>query len=66
MFGVWRYENHVSSGCTAFVSLTCDLTSAFQNVDFVFPIVTVQRRMTFWLEFEQAHGKVWGAVVFFN
>ena len=41
------------------------LAVAFEHVDFVFPIVRMQWRVAFRFKFEQAHGKIRGAIILF-
>ena len=66
MFCVWRYENHVSFKSVAFLAVACDLAVAFENVDFVFPIVAVQWRVSFRFDFKEAHGEIGCSFVFFD
>jgi hypothetical protein len=66
MLGVGRYINNVSSAGFSFLALAYDFAVAFQNVNFVFPIVSVKRRIPFRLKFKEAHGKAGCSIVLRN
>jgi hypothetical protein len=42
------------------------LTAAFENVDFVFPVVRVKWRMAFGFDLKEPHGKIRRAVILFD
>lgn len=66
MFRIWRYENHISGVRVSFFAFTCDLAVAFENIDFVFPVVRMKWRMTLGFDFEESHGKIRCSITFFD